>query len=257
MLTFDQTMKAIKALARSKGENPEKRLALELHKKAKREAFTTYHLPYRCYYDYLKNRANNPSDKLMLNPCWPNPGYPTDKVIRVSKNEFDITKELLNGSRPYEEIYIYDHLKPEVREQVTLIINRFCTWSELFCDTWKRYFLKFLKGYDFTKFTCFDFFGATLGEVDLDGEIIDESQIDLMQSIYDRLQKEYNEDPSKYDYEDPLSCEEYLYLYQDKPFTIEQNQDEIKEAIDRAKALNKPMSNEEEVAYMKRYGGND
>lgn len=254
MLTFDQTMKAIKALAKSKGENPEKRLALELHKKAKREAFKIYHLPYRCYYDYLKSRADHPGNKLMLNPCWPNPGYPIDKVIIVNKEEFDISKELANGSRPFEEVYSYDHLKPEVKEQVELIRNRFCPWGELFSDTWKKYFLKFLNGYDFTKFTCFDFFGATLGEVDLDGEIIDESQIGLLQSVYERLQKEYKENPSKYNYEDPLSCEEYLYLYQDKPFTIEQTQDEVKEAIDRAKALNKPMSDEQAAVYMKRYG---
>ena len=189
----------------------------------------------------------------MLNPCWPNPGYPVDKVIIVSKEEFDIPKTLLNGNRPFEDLYTIEHLKPEVREQVIQIKNRFCTWGENYSSTWEKYFLKFLKGYDFRNFTCFDFFGVTIGECDPELGL-DESDVELMQNVYSRLQSTYLEAPENYSYEDPKDHETYLYLYQDKPFTVAQSKDEVQEAIERAKALNTPMSEEQKAAYMKRYG---
>ena len=186
----------------------------------------------------------------MLNPCWPNPGYPIDRIIKVSKDEFDIPKD---GSRSFEDMYSLKNLKPEVREQVLQVSDRYKVWRNIFDENWEKYFLKFLKGYNFESFTCFDFFGATIGEVDPDIGLVDESQIILMQRIYERLQSEYNENPSKYEYEDPMDCEEYFYLYQATPFTVIQSKDEINEAITRAKALNKPMSEAEQEAYKKRY----
>lgn len=237
-----------------KGMNPEQKLCLELHKKAKREAFKLYYLPYRCYYDYLRNRAHNPSNKLMLNPCWPHPGYPVDKIIKVSQEEFEIQKD---GNRSYEEMYCLDNLKPEVKEQVLKVKERFCPYGKIFDEDWERYFLKFLKGYHFENFTCFDFFGATLGELDPELGVTDESQIILCQRMYECLQDKYNSNPSKYEYEDPEDHEEYLFLYQNMPFTIIKSNDEINEAITRAKALNKPMSEAEQEAYKKRYAKND
>ena len=124
---------------------------------------------------------------------------------------------------------------------------------EAYDDNWKRYFFKFIKGYNFDAFTCFDFFGATMGEVDPALGLVDESQIFLMQRVYSRYANEYNENPSKYEYEDPMDCDEYLYLYQSTPFTILKSNEEINEAITRAKALNKPMTEEEQEAYKKRY----
>lgn len=198
----------------------------------------------------MKERAYNPTGKLMLNPCWPNPGYPIDRIIKVTKEEFDIPKD---GSRAFDDMYSIKNLKPEVREQVLQVSERYKVWRNIFDGNWEKYFLKFLKGYNFKSFTCFDFFGATIGEVDPDIGLVDESQIILMQRIYERLQNEYNENPSKYEYEDPMDCEEYFYLYQAAPFTVIQSKDEINEAITRAKALNKPMSEAEQEAYKKRY----
>lgn len=198
----------------------------------------------------MKERAYNPTGKLMLNPCWPNPGYPIDRIIKVTKEEFDIPKD---GSRAFDDMYSINNLKPEVREQVLQVSERYKSWHEIFDDNWKRYFLKFLKGYNFDIFTCFDFFGAPMGEVDPSVGLVDESQIILMQRIYERLASEYYENPSKYDYEDPMDCDVYLYQYQGAPFTVLQTTDEINEAITRAKALNKPMTEEEQEAYKKRY----
>ena len=69
MLTFNQKIKAMRAIAIRKGENPDKWISWELHKQAKKEAFEIYKLPYRVYYNYLRKRAFEPSDKMLLNPC--------------------------------------------------------------------------------------------------------------------------------------------------------------------------------------------
>jgi len=231
------------------------RLALELHKIAKREAFSVYSLPYRCYYDYLRNRAKNPSDRLMLNPCWPSPGYPIDKVIRVEKSEF-VIPENESGSRTLEDLFCYQNLKPEIREQVDLIRKRFCPWDdgEIFNDTWKKYFLKYLQGYDFNTFGCFDFFGATPGELPPEYGLVDDSQITLLVTVYSRLQNEYSKDKDRYSYEEPADREEYHYLYQNEPFTLARTKEDIDNEIENAKLLNRPMSGAEIAALYKRYG---
>lgn len=246
-------VKAIKAIAKQKGENPEQRLCLEIHKMAKRDAFSLYGLPYRCYYNYLRDRAKNPSNKIMINPCYPRPGYPVDSILRVSKKDFVIPDGASKGSRIESEIYTYDNLKPEIKEKVGLLKARFCPWTENYDTNWKRYFLKYLKGYDFDNFACFDFLGTSEGELQ-ETEFADQDQIELMKRVYKRLQDEYNELPSLYDFEDPDDCDEYHYLYQDKPFILERTKEEVNEEIERAKVMGKPLTPAEIAACYKMYG---
>lgn len=253
LMTFDMKVKAIKALAQHKGENPKMRLALELHKLAKKDCYTKYHLPYRCYYEYLKNRANNPSNKLMLNPCWPSPGYPIDSVLKVDKNDFEIP-ENESGSRPQEEVYCYENLKPETKELVNQIIERFTPWTNPFDTTWQRYYCKFLQGFDFNSFNCFDFFGASPVELEPTMGIIDEPQIEITRRVYTRLQERYNTSIPLYEYEDPESCEEYLYLYHDEPFILVRTKADVDGEIEAAKMLNKPLTPSQIEALYKRYG---
>jgi hypothetical protein len=232
------------------------RISLELHKLAKKDAFKVYALPYRAYYDYLRKRAKEPSNTLMINPCYPEPGYPIDGIIRVTKSDFEIPKEAIESS-PGEDLYIYNYLKPEIKAQVDAIINRFSPWhnATTFSPEWKKIFLKFIKDYDFDTFTCFDFFGATIGEIN-DPEIglVDESQIEVCKAVYKRLADEYKENPERYEYQEPIYHEEYGYLYQDTPFTMLMSKDEALAQIELYNNMNMPMSSEEQAAYLKLHG---
>ena len=231
------------------------RISLELHKQAKKEAYKIYKLPYRVYYDYLRKRAFAPTNRLMLNPCYPEPGYPIDGIIQVLENDFEIPQELLNGSR--DNLYVYQYLKPEIKTQVDAIKRRFCSWDspDVFNEKWKSIFLKYLNGYDIESFSCFDFFGATLNELD-DPELglIDESQIEMIRAVYLRLQGEYMENPSKYEYKEPYDAEEYSYLYTDCPFALKFSKEEALAKIDMYKRMNMPMSEVEQEAFFKMHG---
>ena len=80
--------------------------------------------------------------------------------MKVTKEDFELSEEILKGNR--EDIFTYEHLKPEVKEQVDKIRAHYCTWhnEDIYGPEWKKIYLKFLKGYDFEAFNCFDFYGV-------------------------------------------------------------------------------------------------
>lgn len=239
----------MRAIAIRKGENPDKYISWELHKQAKKEAFEIYKLPYRVYYNYLRKRAFEPSDKMLLNPCYPEPGYPIDGVLKVIKEDFELSEEILKGNR--EDIFTYEHLKPEVKEQVDKIRAHYCTWhnEDIYGPEWKKIYLKFLKGYDFEAFNCFDFYGVPAW--DLNALDVTNDDIEMLKNIFVRLKAEYDKSPEAYDYKEPLDCEEYYYLYTDKPFALKLTKEEAAGKVDMYKQMNMPMSEAEQEAYFK------
>lgn len=225
-------------------------MCFELHKIAKRDC-NKYELPYRCYYNYLLDRAHHPSNKLMLNPCYPEPGYPIEWILKVDKNDFDIPKELI-GSRTIDP-YTYDNLKPEVKEQVNQIRYRFSTWGA-FDEKWHKIFGKYIANYDFESFTCFDFYGCTLGELNTDETSVTQDDIELLQRVYNRFATKYKENPNIYRVREPEYRPEFGYLYYDEPFVMKLTKDELQQKIDTYKAMNLPMSQDEIEALEKLYG---
>ena len=128
MLTEEQLLKAKIALAQKNNEDPEKVIAYECHKKAKR-AFQEYGLPYRVYFDYLSERYHRNKDTVPINPCYPMPGYLIDSVIRVTKEDFKTADQ--------GEVYSYDNLNEEKKFSVYMLIEQSRGWK-MFDDKWKN-----------------------------------------------------------------------------------------------------------------------
>lgn len=241
-------------IAQKKGENPEMRISLELHKIAKRDGFRVYGLPYRIYYDYLRKRAKEPSNKLMLNPCYPDPGYPIEGIITVSKDDFEIPNEKMEKGGA--DLYTYDYLKPEVQEVVYRIMKRFSPWANkenINKAEWKKTFLHLFTGYDFKEFTCFDHFGMSLTEANECYGVI-EPQIDIFNDMCQLRQDEYLRNPEKYKHTEPIYREEYSYLFYEEPFALKLTRDEAQGTIDMYANMNMPMSDVEIEAFLKLHG---
>jgi hypothetical protein len=249
MLTQEQTLKARKALARLNNEDEEKKQALEWHKQAKR-AFKEYGLPYKVYFNYLKDRANNDTSTIPINPCYPMPGYPVEQVIKVTCEDFDITNEDIEGSRTLEDVYTFDHLCEDKQKAVTILSCKVKPWKTL-DENWKRYFSIFLLGYDFYKFTEFDF----MGEVGVLGS----GELRLMQNYYTHaVVGEYmkHKDTDNYLLEVPKWEPEYNYLYTNSPYELIWDKDTIKERVYLEKLMNIPPNKHLQKVYMDEYGIN-
>lgn len=246
MLTEEQLLKAKIALAKKNNEDTDKILALEWHKKSK-QAFTEYGLPYRVYFDYLKNRYKHPRETVPINPCYPLPGFPIDKVIRVTPKDFRTPKELPAGSSQ-DDIYTYENLNEEKKFAVYMLIKQSRPW-EFLNDKWKNAFSMFLVGYDFMKFSEFDF----MGEVG----ILNRGELKLLRNHYSNAVmgrfKEYK-DNGEYLLEEPAYQTEYQYLYSDKPFVVILEKDEIKDRVAVEKKLRIPPDEGQRKLYKDMYG---
>lgn len=245
MLTQEQTIKARKALARLNNEDEEKQQALEWHKQAKK-AFENYGLPYRVYFNYLKDRHNNGSDTIPINPCYPMPGYPAEQVIKVTCDDFNITNEDLEGSRTLEDVYTFEHLCEDKQKAVTILKCRVKPWKTL-DENWKKYFSVFLLGYDFYTFSEFDF----MGEVG----VLNRGELKLMQNYYSNaVMGEYAKHKDDYLLEVPKWEPEYNYLYSESPFELIWDKDTIRERIYLEKKMNLPPNERLQKLYMDEYG---
>lgn len=232
------------------------RISLELHKIAKRDGFHVYKLPYRVYYDYLRKRANEPSDKLMLNPCYPDPGYPIEGILKVSKDDFIISKEDM-ATKKGADLYCYENLNPECQEIVNRIKKRWSPWERLealFSAEWEQTFLHLLNGYDFNSFSCFDFFGGSLTEANDQYDCVTTAEIEIMRHIYTRHKEKYLENPEKYKPNEPLNREEYSYLFYDEPFVLKLTPDEAKAKLEMYHSMNMLMSEVESEAFCRLHG---
>ena len=218
MLTEEQKAKGQIALLPTI-EDFEKARALDRHNEAVR-GMELYGLPYRCYLDYLKYWDNNdmPYEErityVMINPCYPEEGYPLDKVRVVTPDDIDMDNAPRNEKGrieilPFEDI---STLKLSVQKEILHDIEPLRKWKIL-DDNWKRYFSHFLKGYDFESFTEFDFAGTSgqMGKEDLG----------LLRNIYARVLKEYeNKALDNYIEEEPRTTPERLKRYTNNPYRV-------------------------------------
>ena len=96
---------------------------------------------------------------------------------------------------------------------------------------------------------CFDFYGVPAW--DLNALDVTNDDIEMLKNIFVRLKAEYDKSPEAYDYKEPLGCEEYYYLYTDKPFALKLTKEEAAGKVDMYKQMNMPMSEAEQEAYFK------
>ena len=234
MLTDEQKWKAQIALlprVEDLERAHEKEHALELHKQAC-TGMELYGLPYRVYLDYLKNWDNNGmiyEERLtyvLINPCYPDEGYPLDKVKRVTPDDIDESK-LTPHILPFDSI---DTLKKQVQNEIIRdVIEPLRKWKIL-DDNWKRYFSHFLVGYDFESFTEFDFSGTT-------GKMTP-NDLGLLRNIYARVLKEYEDRVlDGYLTEEPRTTKERRKQYTDKPYRVLWDRDTIEERENLTKQL--------------------
>lgn len=241
MLTEEQLLKAKIALARKNNEDPEKVIALECHKKAK-TGFSEYGLPYRVYFDYLSERYHKDKNTVPINPCYPLPGYPIDKVIRVRKEDFNTSDQ--------GNVYTCDNLKDEKRLAVYMLIEQLRNWERFDYDgDWAHLFAMFLEGYDFTQFTEFDF----IGEVGL----LRPEELRLCRNFFsEAIMKTFAEhkDNGQYMLHEPKSRPEDKYLYYEQPFILVMEKDEIRDAVAIEKKMNMPPDERQRKVYKDMYG---
>ena len=190
MLTEEQKRKAVYALLPTI-EDLERAHAFELHKQACR-GMDLYGLPYRVYLDYLKywDKNDMPYEEratyVMINPGYPEDGYPVDRVRVVTPDDLDMSNIPRNENGSID-IYAFDDictLKTSVQKEILHDIEPLRKWK-IHDDNWKRYFSHFLVGYDFERFTEFDFSGNT-------GKMTPED-LELLRHIYARVLKEYED----------------------------------------------------------------
>lgn len=218
---------------------------------AVRDCWKYYFIPYKVYFDYLRNRAYNPSNKLMLNPCFPNPGIPVEAVLKVTEDDFNIVE----GAKR-EDIFTLENLKEGVKEQAEAIIKRHRPWDFMKGD-WFKIFRKYLNGYSTQIVSFFDYFGGRPGEIPFDGHMADESDYEQLKDLYwswERHEDRDNSDCMNYDYEDPEYKPEYAFDYLDKPFILMVSEDEAKQEIKKYNHMGLLLSEQEQAAYLKRYG---
>ncbi len=244
MLTDEQLLKAKRALALRKNEDVEKALAFEWHKRAKK-ALHEYGIPYRVYFDYLKDRYYNPKDTIAINPCYPLPGYPADKLVRVSHDDFIIPEQIPEGMT-LEDIYVYDNLGEAKKLEVDKLCYDVKPWK-VFDENWKQYFTMYFVGYDFRSFGEFEFIGET--------GTLERGDLGLLRNYFEyAIMGEYQKHKDDYMLSTPKYEPEYRFLYSDKPFEIVWDVDTIKERALLEKAMNLPRDERARELYMKEYG---
>ena len=220
MLTEEQRLKGRIALLPTVSDL-EKSHALELHKRAC-EGMTLYGLPFRVYLDYLKKWDNmTPEERYTyvdINPCYPDDGYPLDRVRVVTPDDIDL-ESISAKVLPFDNIYT---LKKTIQNEINRdIVEPLRKWKIL-DNNWKKYFSHLLVGYDFERFTEFDFNGGN-------GTITPED-LGLLRKLYARVLAEYEERVlDDYLTEEPRTTKERKRRYTDKPYRVLWDKDTIKE----------------------------
>ena len=225
MLTEEQKRKAVYALLPTV-EDLERAHAFNLHKQAVK-GMELYGLPYRVYLDYIKRIDNMDYEErstiVLVNPCYPDEGYPLDKVRVVTPDDLDMSNVPRNDKGcidilPFDDMCT---LKTSVQNEIIHTIEPLRKWKIL-DDNWKRYFSHFLVGYDFMRFTEFDFSGIT-------GKMTPED-LGMLQHLYARVLDEYEERVlDDYLTEEPRTTEERKRRYSDKPYRVLWDKDTIEE----------------------------
>lgn len=152
----EQEQKALAAIERMNEKNAIKMYALMDRVQAQGMMKTCF-LPYRICLDIIKMDNKKHYTEIMPNRYYPAPGASADLcyeeeglLLRMDWGSFEYRQEFqrIEKLREKEYSWFFD--------------------AEHDPEDWQYYFARFTKGYDFSKFTAFDFFGckATLSETE-------------------------------------------------------------------------------------------
>ena len=229
MLTKEQAEKARIALnlSESFADKFDKEIAFSNHLKAV-EWVEKYNLPYRVALNYLKDfdRFNG---FVHINPCYPMPGYPKDKLIHLKPDEVLLYDP---EESPTPDGYYHLNITPieeETRQRIAENNRTFAPWDLTTAagrKQWEYYFAHFLYCEDFSKYKTFDYFGRTQrGKGDNDRIL-----------YWKNLQASIHITPDKFMENEPLLSDYNKEEYSDLPFIPD-----WKEGIDNGKQNNTSM----------------
>lgn len=202
MLTEKQIEQAERMIMGLSNDDVNKYRALKRHKNAL-EMWSRYLIPYRIAIDYLKRDL---SGVVRINPCYPLPGYPKDKIkpILVHVPKDTMPDELTPNIEKQNEINEYERTLWEYRR----ILKNECNNDDIGkpdLNEWCYKYGHLLEGYNIKSFSPFDFHGGS--------DKWYEGDIELMHKVFERLQKQYQSEPSKYITNEPEYKPEYDEQY--------------------------------------------
>lgn len=225
MLTQEQRDKAKLKLLEQELLDIEKAVALANHEQAQ-SSFYDYGLPYRVFLDYLKQPRND--NNVPINHCYPLPGFELSKRVNVTTNDFDLSKMDSDIPLCFNEVFCVENLKADKKAEVLRFIEDSRTWKQTGDTEWQRIFAHFLNGYDFSKFTEFDFLGTT--------NTLTQSDLGLLQKVYERYQEDYLQNPNDYIQSEPLLAD-YVGQFGSSPYIIHFTDEEKRESEELEKQI--------------------
>lgn len=217
MMTKDKYEKALKKTMEMDGIDMRKAEYARKHRTAV-DWFSAYGMPYRISINILGAYDGNMA---RINDCYPMPGYNIEYELPnvVYPDDFDIENpdnieyEKPDGTKVYST-RIFEKLKPEIESAVRAKTEKYRYFKGPFTPEWEKYFAHLFVGYDFDKFTWFDFTGAS-------ENVNDDCDIVLLKNVYSRIQENYNVgDKSYYMSEDKTYSKKAILKYQEQPFNI-------------------------------------
>lgn len=217
-MTPEQERKAVEVLFLQELKKIEMRMAYRQHLKACKWV-DKYNLPYRVATDYLK-RYNKQSGVVLINECYPLPGYPAADLLTFTPDKVDSDNPKYHKSKnkdgkPMLTIDVFRHLKPEYEAQVIEHNKQYRPWNLETAagrGAWEREFAHFLEGYDIDAFTAFDMFGSADAE---ENALYERKQ--YFKGVLDRYRSQKN----AYRTSEPPYLDEYKGKYTDRKFRLD------------------------------------
>ena len=208
-LTQEQELMARYALLNKATDNLRKQQAFDHHNTACKWV-TEYGLPYRVSLDYLKTHSKD-DGIVLINPCYPLPGYPVDGILTITGADLDYDNPNLytvdeKGVRTYKSELFYSP-NAGAAEEIRVHNLQFRTWDLETVDgltAWEYEFAHFLDGYDIDRFTAFDTFGR--------GNVSDNA-LDAFKRTLKAIQHRFKANKQSYRTSEPVYLPEYDELY--------------------------------------------
>lgn len=180
-----------------------------------------HHLPFKVVKDYFERIQSEPgynysnlthNGKVILNPYYPLIGANKDDVLEFEQVKYCSDKCYTigaDGKRLYSLGGGDDltYLNEQAREQARARVEELRPYNYNDADgfiIWQQYYLHFLVGYDFSKFSLLDMYGHK-------NKSLEELQADIKH--FTELQEEYTKNPSKYFKDEPTANLENLEQY--------------------------------------------
>ena len=216
MMTPEQEQKARAALMEKALDDFKKGNAFERHQKACKWVFE-FNLPYRVSLDYLK-RYKAADGVVMINRCYPLPGYPAAALLTLTPGELDEqnpdTYKVDPDGRKVLNMKIFDTPLQNIEEKIQENLRQFWTWdleTPEGLQAWELEFAHFLDGYDIDSFTAFDMFGRPDA---------DENALYERKRYYKGVLDRFKHSKNAYRQNEPPYLPEYAEKYTDKRFIL-------------------------------------